>query len=64
MDKISQGVTQTMVHGKTIHPPVAKLLQYVPKLWKLAGSRQVIAKISTLTFRLNTSTLYFTKWGG
>jgi len=34
-------VTQTVLDGQTIYPPVANFLVYVcQKLWKLAGSRQ------------------------
>jgi len=47
--KILQGraVTLTMLGGLTTHPPVANFLQcrlYVPKIMKMAGSRQSYCK--------------------
>ena len=60
--KIVQGsaVTQTMLGGLTIYPPVANFLQCIvcQKLWKLAGSRQSYGKNSRHTFLAHPLGLY------
>jgi len=62
--KILQGsvVTQTMLGGLTIHPPVANFLVYMcQKLWKLVESRQSYYNESHVQFFGPPCTLCFKK---